>query len=219
MNLIKFSSKATLGIILLGFSLNLSAALISAPNQLSPESIVITFDELPVGTNEPVTINGVTFTDNNASTTSGIQPQGWTQHPGIFEGQYFGLGKGDRGFIIDFNGVTVSEFGMGIFDPNYTGNTLTAYDINNNVLETITSNVDPEFPVGPPGGSFSTFVGFTRATNDIARLELRHVTGDWLGIDNVTFNRQTSSVPEPSTMWLLSIGMVGVIGNSFRRKK
>lgn len=86
----------------------------------------------------------------------------------------FGLGRGERGFIINFNGLTVSEFGMGVFDLNYTGNTLTAYDINNNIIENITSNVDPEFPVGIPGGTFSTFLGFSRITNDIAWAELKH---------------------------------------------
>jgi hypothetical protein len=203
--------------VLFGFNSVTKAAPISSPSQLGAGSTVITFSEVAAGTSEPVTINGVTFTDNNPSTTSGVQPQGWTQYPGIFDGQFFGLGYGDRGFIINFNGATVSGFGMGIFDPNYTGNVLTAYDIHNNILETLTSSVDPEFPVGNPGGYFSTFVGFKRNTSDIAWLELTNVPGDWLGIDNVTFNGRTNSAPEPTTMLLFAAGLSGLA--VVRRKK
>lgn len=202
--------------LLFGFNTVSMATPISSPDQLSSGSTVITFEEVPAGTSEPVTINGVTFTDNNGGVTSGIKSPQWTQYPGIFEGQFFGLGYGDRGFIIDFNGETVSEFGMGVFDVNFVGNVLTAYDINNNVLETLTSGIDPEFQVGPIGGVFSTFTGFSRATSDIAWLELTHVSGDWLAIDTVTFSGRTNPVPEPTTMLLFVSGLVGL--SVIRRK-
>lgn len=213
----KDSIKVFMSILFLVMSSSSMAIPISSPSQLNSGSTIITFEELPSGTSEPVTINNVTFIDNNADVTSGIQSQNWTQYPGIFEGQYFGVGTGDRGFIINFNGDTVSEFGMGVFDPNFTGNILTAYDINNNVLETLTSNVDVEFPVGPVGGFFSTFVGFTRSSSDIAWLELTNVPGDWLAIDTVTFFGSTAiGVPEPTTLALLAIGLVGI---GYRRRK
>ena len=98
---------------------------------------------------------------------------------------------------------------MGIFDPNFTGNILRALDSGGNVLEQLISNTDPEFPVGTPGATFSTFVGFVRGQTDIQRIELSHVTGDWLAIDNVTYS---SVVPIPAAVWLFATGLLSLLG-------
>ena len=199
---------------ILAFAGKIYSAPISDPSQLDPASTVIDFESFTVGTSEPIVINGVTITDDNPLVTSSIQPQEWTQYPGIFEGQYFGLGIGDRGFVIEF-ASPVSQFGMGVFDPNLTGNILRALDSNGNVLEQVVSNIDPEFPIGPTGGVFSTFVGFSRLQLDIQRIELIHVTGDWLAIDNVTYS---TVVPIPSAVWLFGSGLIGLIGIARRKK-
>jgi len=192
----------------LAFSGHTYSALISDPSQLDPASIIIDFESISVGTSEPIVINGVTITDDNTSVTSSIQPQDWTQYPGIFEGQFFGLGVGDRGFVVEFE-TPVSQFGMGVFDPNFTGNILRALDSNGNVLEQMISNTDPEFPVGPTGGIFSTFVGFSRNQRDIQRIELINVPGDWLAIDTITYS---TVVPLPASIYLLASGLLSILG-------
>lgn len=201
----------TKSIIILGillFAGPLFSAPISDPGQLEPTATIIDFESFAVGTTEPIVIDGVTITDDNTSVTSSIRAQAWTQYPGIFEGQYFGLGTGDRGYIIEFN-APIAQFGMGIFDPNLTGNVLRALDSGGNVLEQLISNIDPEFPVGPTGGVFSTFVGFVRQQNDIKRIELIHVAGDWLAIDTVSYSRV---VPIPAAFWLFVTGLLSLFG-------
>ena len=199
--------------LILLFAESVSSAPISDPSQLSALATIIDFESVPVHTAEPIVIGGVTITDDNPLVTSGIQPQQWTQFPGIFEGQFFGTGQGDRGYVIEFESP-VAQFGMGIFDPNFTGNVLRALDSSNNELEQLVSNVDPEFPVGPPGGGFSTFAGFSRSQNDIKRIELTHVAGDWLAIDNVSYH----VVPIPAAVWLLASGLLGLAGIARQRK-
>ncbi|NKB19988.1 MAG: PEP-CTERM sorting domain-containing protein [Alphaproteobacteria bacterium] len=137
-----------------------------------------------------------------------VRSQGFTQFPNIFEGQYYGFAAAN--YFIQFNG-TVQEFGMGVFDPNFTGNVLVAYDILGNELERVTSDVDPEFPTGSPGGNFSTFVGFSRATADINRIELLVSGNDVLGIDTVTYSplQAASSVPEPTTGIVFLSSLIG----------
>jgi len=130
-----------------------------------------------------------------------VRPQGFVQHSGIFEGQYYGYNAVD--FVIEFNGL-VKEFGVGIFDPNFVGNALIAYDAFGNELERVTSGTDAEFQTGPIGGSFSTFVGFTRENTDIKSIRLTNAPGDVLGIDNVTYSgfvttEPDSPIPEPGT--------------------
>ena len=147
-----------------------------------------------------------------------VRPEGFTQHAGIFEGQYYG--HDTVNFVIEFNGL-VQEFGVGIFDPNFAGNALVAYDIFGNELERVTTGVDAEFQTGPIGATFSTFVGFTRDTADIKSVRLLRAEGDLLGIDNVTYSALipatvNDNVPEPGT-GLVFLG--SLLGLSLLRRK
>lgn len=191
------------------------SAPIGSPGALSGGNTVITFDEFSIGTPGPVTYAGVTIDSTTANTVS-VLPQAFTQHAGIFEGQYFGQGFLD--YFIDFNGSTVAEFGMGVFDPNFSSNVLRALDINGNVLETIVSSpTDPNFTLGPTGGFHATFVGFVRSTADIARIELIAAPGDLLGIDTITFSELVAPIPEPPQALLLLAGLAGLL--QFGRKR
>lgn len=193
---------------------SVSATLTTSPGALNPAATIIDFEAFTVGTPGPITDGFATMTSSGSAI---IKAQEFTQIPGIFEGQYFGFGAFN--YFIDFANP-VSEFGFGIFDVNFVGNEVRVLDTGNAVLEMVTSGID--FPVGPSGGGFSTFVGFTRAANDISRIELLFVKNplgdDFLGIDTVTYFQDTSAVPEPTTVALLGIGLAGLAGTAVRRR-
>jgi hypothetical protein len=116
----------------------------------------------------------------------------------------------------------VATFGMGVFDPNYPGfgstntNRLRAYDSAGNVLEETLSGTS-NFPVGPPGGSFSTYVGFTYGSELIKRIELVGAPGDLLGIDNIGY--LSAQIPEPGSIALLVAGLAGLVVVARRRSR
>ncbi len=144
----------------------------------------------------------------------------WTQYPRIVEKKIFGFTPG-----IVFNIVfetPVARVGLGVFDPNYPlgaitlANTLNAYDSEGNLLDSTTSG-SFNFPVGAPGGGFSTYVGFEYLTNRIKRVELIGAgNGEVLGIDNVSF-RRVAQIPEPGTFGLMFAGLAWVAGAVRRR--
>jgi len=82
-------------------------------------------------------------------------------------------------------------------------------------LERVTSGTDAEFQTGPIGGSFSTFVGFTRDAADIKTIRLSHASADVLGIDNVTYSALVPAtvnddVPEPGTGLIFLGSLLGL---------
>ncbi|MEL6476149.1 MAG: calcium-binding protein [Pseudomonadota bacterium] len=76
----------------------------------------ITFEEFAVGSAEPLTDGFLTV--SSALGNQQVRAQGFTQIPGVFEGQFFGFAATD--FFLDFQaGVSVVTFGL--FDPNLLG--------------------------------------------------------------------------------------------------
>jgi hypothetical protein len=187
----------------LSITTEIQAASINSPGALNPGATVIDFESFGVGTPQPITSGGLTITSSGGAV---VLAQAFTQFPGIFEGRYFG--QGNFNYFIDF-AQPVAQFGMGIFDPNFNGNVLRALDASNQVLESVTSS-SAAFPTGPTGGSFSTFVGFVRPSNDIKRIELLGAPGDLLGIDTVTSFAIPQPIPEPSSLILLLVGIIGI---------
>jgi len=204
---------------LLAYVGSTSAAVVGDPSGLSASSVVIDFESLPVGTSEPIIIGGVTISTFDREGTNDpreIAAQRSTQYPGIFEGQFFGMGRHD--FRIEF-ATPVSQAGLGVFDPNYDGNALLAFDAMGDLIDIAVSAAgDPNFPTGPVGGSHSTFVGFVRPTADIARIELWNIFNpaegktDLLGIDSIRYfaGGGTVVIPEPGSIVLLAIGCLGL---------
>jgi hypothetical protein len=175
------------------------AAPIFSPGALDPGATIIDFESMTLGTTVPITDGQVVIDSPTGSMK--ILPQGYTQYPGVFEGQY--LGQWPTTFTFDFANP-VSEFGVGVFDPNYPNTNLAAYDSQGGLLE-------PQIfvPTGSPGGGWSTFVGFVRANADIAQVVLTAQSGDLIGIDNVTYFRE-AAVPAPALLALLLVGLVGL---------
>jgi hypothetical protein len=189
-----------------------------SPSALHPASTLINFESYPVGTLEPIISGDVTITTyERAPTNPGPQSvkapkPHQVQYPGIFSGNYFAPGV--HHFLIEFSSP-VSQFGLGVHDPNFPGNELRAFDSSGNLLEGISS-----IPTGAVGGVFSTFVGFVRPTADIAYVELHNAPNDLLGIDNVMYfpGGGTGAIPEPSSFALLGL-VGGVLGLALWRKR
>lgn len=232
MSYLKRAAIAAYAVVLLIAGQSTEAAVVGDPGSLHPSSIVIDFEGIPVGTAEPIIVGGVTISTfnrevNNDPREVADPTASQLPHPGIFEGHYFGPGRHD--FLIEF-ATPVSQFGLGVHDPNFDGNTLLAFDSMGNLLESATSAAgDPIFPTGPIGGSHSTFVGFVRPTADIAKVQLSNVFSalhgktDLLGIDTVTYfdNGGMGAVPEPGSVALLGIGCLaaGIAWTKTRRAR
>jgi hypothetical protein len=110
-------------------------------------------------------------------------------------------------YLITFS-TPVSQFGLAVVGPQYLGNTLTAYDTGNQVLESLPVPYDS-------GGTASFFAGFVHSSNDIAKVVLSHVDYDYIGIDNVSYYLQP--VPAPPTLLLLGSGLLGLVGLGRRK--
>jgi hypothetical protein len=192
----------------------------SGTSGFTQPTTIIDFDSFTVGNQTPTTADATIHAEFQGFAYPEFTPldvhvrsQGFVQHAGIFEGQYYGFNAVD--YVIEFNGL-VQEFGIGIFDPNFAGNALIAYDVFGNELERVTTGTDAEFQTGPIGGSFSTFLGFTRDTADIKSIRLSRAEGDVLGIDSVTYSALApltegdDSIPEPETSLIFLGSLLGL---------
>jgi len=187
------------------------ASILTGPNNISSFATLIDFESNTVETAGPISDGFATISSD--SSDAQIKKMGYTQHTGIYEGNSFGFGK--YNYSISFLDP-VSQVGLGIFDVNYAGNYVKAYDLNGNLLETAQSIID--FSVGSPGGSHSAYVGFIRSNNDISNVIIESGEGDWLGIDNISYFQtpDASPVPIPTAALLFSSGLIGLM--RFRKK-
>ena len=113
------------------------ASPINSPCALDPGATVIGFDSFADDTPVPLVVGGVTINATVAATR--VQPLAtlsFTEIPGVIEGKLLGHERTD--FFIEFD-TPVSQFGMGIGDPNLSGNVVAIYDASNNLLESVSS--------------------------------------------------------------------------------
>jgi hypothetical protein len=182
------------------------AATVTSPASLAG-GIIVDFESFALGTIGPIVTSGMAISATPASAPV-ASSLAYAQYPGIVSGNIFGF-NADVSFSIVFD-KPVAIFGMGVLDPNFLGNRLSAYDVSGNVLD-FTDSGTLDFPVGPTGGSLSSYVGFSYGSPVIKRIELVGAPGDLLGIDNIGY-LSPASVPGP----LPALGMAAAFG--FSRK-
>jgi hypothetical protein len=196
----------------LGLCVSGNAAPILDPAGLTAGATIVTFEEFAVGTSGPLSAGIATI---SSSRNWGVGAEQFTQYPGIFEGQWYGAGDflPASSFTIEFS-IGVQEFGMGILDPGIAGTQLEAFDGAGESLETLAPIL------GPSGGVFSSFAGFSRVLADIRKVVLTPADGDFVGIDTVSFNVGVAVMPLPAALPLFAGGLalLGLLGWRSKRK-
>lgn len=178
-----------------------AASITSAGDALLAGSTNITFTEVVLGAANP-TIAGVSFAGATAPT---IVQNNILVPSSPFLGNQ---SSGSNGTNINITFATgVSAFGAEFYAVN-SNTTLQAFDAANQLLGTI---LLPSTGTGVNGylglGGFSTAIWSARV-----------VTTDYLGIDNFRFVTAATSVPEPGTVGLLGLGLLGA-GVAARRRR
>jgi hypothetical protein len=220
----RFSTCTALSIavaLVLGAAPGADAIPITLPTQLSGPVTVIDFNSLSTGAQtSPLALPGVTFSAGTAAFDT-LNTSLWpasTLFPAFVSGN--ALGRADTNanlpnFTITF-AAPVAQVGFGIFDANFPGNMIRAYDVGGNLLE----GTSPDYLVPPSVGTGADYVGFVRGAADIKSIEIvagvSGPTADSLWFDNLSFS--PVPVPEPAAMFLLGTGLVAAAVRLRRRK-
>jgi hypothetical protein len=119
---------------------------------------------------------------------------------------YIGTGVGgERGTdaSLGWDGTILFEFanlankvGIGVADSQGGPEILSIFDASMNLLESFNA----------PTGS-NTYAGFERSAYDIKYFSIK---GDFFAVDDLQFNSTSAPVPEPSTVFLLAAGILGM---------
>jgi len=204
------------------FPCNAKGEPITDPSQLSPNPTIIDFEQFTAGypttpENNPLVIGDVTF-----STEGSLYIRDITDDPANgteVESKLLDIDPDYMHLMITFLNP-VSEVLLGWWDPNYPGNFLRAYDVNNQLLEEVELT-----DLGPPHGVHATWIGFKRPSADISRIEVDPAIDppyDNYGIDNIYYNTATpifidikpGSCPNPFNLKSRGVLPVAILGTA-----
>lgn len=187
-----------------------SAAPITTPGQLSGAQTFVDFNGLGLGGQMgPIVIGGATF---SAATLTVIDTDPYPltgSFPTFVSDRALGIADPDPSlpnFTITF-AAPVAQVGFGLWDPNFPGNLILAYDSAGNLLETTAPDA-----LFAPGQGGADYLGFVRGSADIKRIEIvasvQNSILDALWIDNLSYS--ANPVPEPGSLLLMGSGLLGV---------
>ncbi len=107
------------------------------------------------------------------------------------------FGSWDGIFNIDFNGAYVSAVGFGLVEFNTAVEFIRVYDDSNALIGTFNNQL--------PGETFSLWGVSASAGERIGHIEL---DGNFFAIQDIAFSSTVNSVPEPTSVALLGLGLV-----------
>ena len=180
---------------------------------------------------------GAPMIDNYNGFGAGCSGSAWCYGYGADSGTGVLTGSTQGGNIITTAGIIVtfsslqSDVQAFLSDTAPLGNyTISAYDSTHTLLGTVVVIAGTQLPPGYSGGSFPApgtfplpglFVGFEDSVAEIASIQIgpSSSSGDAFAVDDVSFGGSPSSVPEPATLGLLTLGAFGLVSlRKFRRR-
>jgi hypothetical protein len=202
--------KIVLVMMLIAISLGATSAYASLVTSLPDGSVIAMPHVHYYGAGPQTVATGITW-----QSTSGYSVFGYDSFYGFVDNGDWHIIMAGLGTV---NGTMTFSFdtpiyGVGGFlnyaTPNYGTPSIAVYNSSNNLIESTTLN----FSTGG-GDNTGYFYGFREENPIISKLTLSNA---YIGIADLTVVKEpTTNVPEPTTMLLLGLGLVGLAG--VRRK-
>ncbi len=181
----------------------------------------IDFDGLAVGSYASIDFADVVITDMGGEDVrvlaNGDEGTGYSSSPNNIAADWWTAGNG---LLFTFTN-TVSNISLvgGDIGGDTDNFSLEAFDTGWNSLGFVQTGVfsgaDPDTPIA--GTTYGDYRTLSLAVSGIKYLQAVQVT--WgLGFDDLTYDN-SASVPEPATIALLGIGLVGLAGAEVRRRR